>query len=140
MIARYLKVPGITQCSLANGYLAGSGYCMDACKNSESCNFPCRQEDIVAEYAKAGISSNSVPFAIDLKALSMEITAGRPVLAMIDYNNNASHVVLLTGYSADASVYVVDTRPGYGEGWVDYMVLRQAHGYGAWTASWTQIT
>jgi hypothetical protein len=139
MIATYLKRPGFTQCVFANGYLAGSGYCLDACRDPDKCNSPCRQQDISIEYAKAAIGSTLVVGAIDTQTLYNEIVARRPVLAMLQYQSGASHLVLLTGYSKTASVYVIDTRPGYGEGWVEYAVLQQAHGYGAWAASWTGI-
>lgn len=140
MIARYVKLSRITQCVLANRYLAGSGYCIDACTDPVNCNSPCPQGDISVEYAKAGISSSPVAGAIDSHALWDEITSRRPVLAMLQYDSGASHVVLLTGSSQTGSVYVIDTRPGYGEGWVDYTVFKQAHGHGAWTASWTGIS
>jgi hypothetical protein len=139
MIATYLKRPSFTQCMFANGYLARTGYCVDACKDPGTCNSPCRQQDISIEYAKAGISSVLVPAAIDTQTLHDEVGARQPVLAMVQYQSGASHVVLLTGYSRTASVFVIDTRPGHGEGWIDYAALRQALGHGAWTTSWTGI-
>jgi hypothetical protein len=61
-------------------------------------------------------------------------------MAMLTYFNGAGHVVLITGYSQMEMIYIIDTRPGYGEGWVDYSSLVHAQGYGAWTASWIGIT
>jgi hypothetical protein len=140
MIAKSLGLAGISQCVLANSYLAGTAYCVDACKDSSKCDYACAEDAISTVYTKAGIRSNYVASAVDPTVLASEIAGRkRPVLAMLHFNSGSSHVVLLTGYSPSGGVYVLDTRLGYGEGWVDYTVFRQAHGYGSWIRSWTGI-
>ncbi len=138
MIASYLGLPGITQCKIVNNYLAGSESCIDACSDADKCNYPCAEEDISAQYDRVGIGSIEVGRALELGEIATEIDATRPVLAMITFSAGASHVLLLTGYSK-GNVYAIDTRPGYGEAWLDYTVFKQAHGAGWWTASWISI-
>jgi hypothetical protein len=138
MIASYLRLPGVTQCKMVNNYLAGSESCVDACSGADNCNYPCAEEDISTQYGRVGIGSAEVGRALEPGEIVAEIGATRPVLAMITFSAGSSHVLLLTGYSK-GNLYVIDTRPGYGEAWLDYTVFKQAHGAGWWTASWISI-
>jgi Papain-like cysteine protease AvrRpt2 len=140
MIGRFLGLPGIDQCTLANSYLAGTGNCADACKDSSNCNSPCLYTDIEALYSKVGIACCFVQGPLKFSAVNDEIVNNRqPVLAMLSFGLGFNHFLLVTGCSSSGSVYGIDSRPGYGEGWMTYATLLSAHGYGAWTSSWTGV-
>lgn len=141
MIGKYAGHSDLTQCKLANAYLQGTGFCVDACSQSSKCDAPCQLDRIARIYARFQIASTLMTGPVSPSTLAREIgSTRRPVMAMLTYHNGAGHVLLVTGYSGQgAAVYVMDTRPGYGEGWIDYNALVQAHGAGAWTASWVNI-
>jgi hypothetical protein len=142
MIAKHLYYK-VNQCMFANAYLKGKAFCVDACLSPGKCNYPCQVDKIAGVYAQFQIACTFVGQPASPSRLAQEIIdAKQPIMAKLTFDNGAGHVVLLTGYSQNESgkVYVIDTRADYGEGWLDYETLVQAHGYGAWTASWIGIS
>jgi len=140
MIGRYLGLEGTAQCTLANNYLEGTANCVDACKDQANCNYPCLYTDIETVYSKVGIACCLVQGPLDFSVLNDEIVNNkRPVLAMLTFGAGFNHFLLVAGCNSSGSVYAMDSRPGYGDSWMTYATLRSAHGYGAWTLSWSKV-
>lgn len=143
MLARHVLKTHIAQCDFVNTYTGGKGLCQDACQGIGNCNVPCQTSKIAGIYATKGMLCRPMPVPASATEICEQIVdARRPIMAMLTFDNLASHVLLITGYRATGSgpaLYAIDTRDGYGEGWVDYGALLNAHGHGRWVSSWSDF-
>jgi len=148
MVAEYLLKKKVDQCTVANIYIKkflAPSFSGDACLNPSNCNLPCQIDFLSGVYKLVNISSRLIPRPLSPNEIYRELyDYNRPIIAMIQYNNGAGHMLLLSGVHIqntqdDIGIYVIDSRPNYSDGWIPYSALKSAWGYGSWIYSWAEL-
>ncbi len=128
----------LTQCELASWAFSPADCCSNplsgACDNGLFPN---------AVYEQYGLSlpSSLVPpdnlVTMTFEQIQEEIgTYYRPIEPYLTWNDGGSHLIVISGYSSDKKLHVLD--PWFGDkGWVQFSELQQAYGLGTWAGTYS---
>jgi hypothetical protein len=133
------------QCHIVSLIKAGEDY-LDFCctTNGNECTFTgCELDDISRifdffqiGFETSGNAADPILGPVDLPKLTAEFQAGRPVEVIVDWDDDGSHAVLVTGV-VDDMIFVIDPLEDepYG-GWQTVDSLETGFGLGSWARTW----